>query len=127
MCVVVEALELSRIREYWPVVVASLVGNKAACAGKARRLGALRASKPGSSDRPPHHSSPLALQPPQHTTMSIQPLITFKAGQCHVSVCITRIICVQHADRPQGSAPSQKVKPQQTPGYVYLYQGDDGL
>ncbi|KAF2451340.1 hypothetical protein P171DRAFT_425849 [Karstenula rhodostoma CBS 690.94] len=41
--------------------------------------------------------------------MSIQPLITFKAGQCDVS----------------GSAPNLKVKPQQTPGYVYLYQGDD--
>ncbi|KAF2682051.1 hypothetical protein K458DRAFT_405831 [Lentithecium fluviatile CBS 122367] len=41
--------------------------------------------------------------------MSIQPLITFKAGQCELS----------------GSAPNQKVKPQQAPGYVYLYQGDD--
>ena len=27
----------------------------------------------------------------------------------------------------QGSAPNLKVKPQQTQGYVYLYQGDDGL
>ncbi|KAF1966136.1 hypothetical protein BU23DRAFT_560463 [Bimuria novae-zelandiae CBS 107.79] len=41
--------------------------------------------------------------------MSIQPLITFKAGQCELS----------------GSAPNHKVKPKPTPGYVYLYQGED--
>ncbi|KAF1937712.1 hypothetical protein EJ02DRAFT_458501 [Clathrospora elynae] len=42
--------------------------------------------------------------------MSIQPLITFKAGQCNL-------------DRGDGT--NQTVKPVQTPGYVYLYQGED--
>ncbi|KAF2873735.1 proteasome complex subunit Rpn13 ubiquitin receptor-domain-containing protein [Massariosphaeria phaeospora] len=37
--------------------------------------------------------------------MSIQPLITFKAGQCELL--------------------DGKVRPTKTPGYVYLYQGDD--
>ncbi|ORY09691.1 proteasome complex subunit Rpn13 ubiquitin receptor-domain-containing protein [Clohesyomyces aquaticus] len=41
--------------------------------------------------------------------MSIQPLITFKAGQCDISY--------------GGQNPT--VKPVNTPGYVYLYMGDD--
>ncbi|CAI6276616.1 unnamed protein product [Periconia digitata] len=41
--------------------------------------------------------------------MSIEPLITFKAGQCELS----------------GSAPNQKVKPLPTPGYAYIYRGED--
>ncbi|PVI03164.1 hypothetical protein DM02DRAFT_558492 [Periconia macrospinosa] len=41
--------------------------------------------------------------------MSIEPLITFKAGQCELS----------------GNAPTQKVKPLPTQGYVYIYQGED--
>ncbi|KAF1838114.1 hypothetical protein BDW02DRAFT_489883 [Decorospora gaudefroyi] len=42
--------------------------------------------------------------------MSIQPLITFKAGQCELS---------------RGEGNQQTVKPLPTPGYVYLYQGED--
>ncbi|EMD95776.1 hypothetical protein COCC4DRAFT_46342 [Bipolaris maydis ATCC 48331] len=42
--------------------------------------------------------------------MSIQPLITFKAGQCELT-------------RRDGN--QQTVKPIPTPGYVYLYQGED--
>ncbi|KAL1798697.1 hypothetical protein ACET3X_002734 [Alternaria dauci] len=42
--------------------------------------------------------------------MSVQPLITFKAGQCELT---------------RGEGNSQTVKPVQTPGYVYLYQGED--
>jgi len=42
--------------------------------------------------------------------MSIQPLITFKAGQCELI---------------RGDGTQQTVKPVQTPGYVYLYQGED--
>ncbi|KAH8728782.1 proteasome complex subunit Rpn13 ubiquitin receptor-domain-containing protein [Phaeosphaeriaceae sp. PMI808] len=42
--------------------------------------------------------------------MSIQPLITFKAGQCELT---------------RESDTQQKVKPVPTPGYVYLYQGED--
>ncbi|KAF2473786.1 uncharacterized protein BDR25DRAFT_281745 [Lindgomyces ingoldianus] len=41
--------------------------------------------------------------------MSIQPLITFKAGQCDISF--------------GGQNPT--VKPVNTPGYIYLYMGDD--
>ncbi|KAF2121390.1 proteasome complex subunit Rpn13 ubiquitin receptor-domain-containing protein [Lophiotrema nucula] len=40
--------------------------------------------------------------------MSVQPLITFKAGQCEF----------QRGDNPT-------VKPLPTPGYIYLYMGDD--
>ncbi|KAH3904449.1 hypothetical protein HBI56_171080 [Parastagonospora nodorum] len=42
--------------------------------------------------------------------MSIQPLITFKAGQCQLT---------------RQNDTIQKVKPLRTPGYVYLYQGED--
>ncbi|KAF1994447.1 hypothetical protein P154DRAFT_527082 [Amniculicola lignicola CBS 123094] len=42
--------------------------------------------------------------------MSIQPLITFKAGKC---------------DLTTGSGPHPKVKAANTPGFVYLYQGED--
>ncbi|KAF1846597.1 uncharacterized protein K460DRAFT_284846 [Cucurbitaria berberidis CBS 394.84] len=42
--------------------------------------------------------------------MSVQPLITFKAGQCELT---------------RGDGTQQTVKPVQTPGYVYLYQGED--
>ncbi|KAL5114825.1 hypothetical protein ACEQ8H_007318 [Pleosporales sp. CAS-2024a] len=42
--------------------------------------------------------------------MSIQPLITFKAGQCQLT---------------RQNDTVQKVKPVRTPGYVYLYQGED--
>ncbi|KAI4690028.1 uncharacterized protein J4E84_004209 [Alternaria hordeiaustralica] len=42
--------------------------------------------------------------------MSIQPLITFKAGQCELT---------------RGEGNQQTVKPVPTPGYVYLYQGED--
>ncbi|KAI1664838.1 26s proteasome complex ubiquitin receptor protein [Pyrenophora tritici-repentis] len=42
--------------------------------------------------------------------MSIQPLITFKAGQCELT---------------RGEGIQQTVKPVPTPGYVYLYQGED--
>ncbi|KAH7089051.1 proteasome complex subunit Rpn13 ubiquitin receptor-domain-containing protein [Paraphoma chrysanthemicola] len=42
--------------------------------------------------------------------MSIQPLITFKAGQCELT---------------RESDTNQKVKPVRTPGFVYLYQGED--
>ncbi|OAL04165.1 hypothetical protein IQ06DRAFT_291767 [Phaeosphaeriaceae sp. SRC1lsM3a] len=42
--------------------------------------------------------------------MSIQPLITFKAGQCELT---------------RESDTQQKVKPVRTPGFVYLYQGED--
>ncbi|OAL54430.1 hypothetical protein IQ07DRAFT_558529 [Pyrenochaeta sp. DS3sAY3a] len=42
--------------------------------------------------------------------MSIQPLITFKAGQCELT---------------RGDGNQQTVKPIPTPGYVYLYQGED--
>ncbi|KAH7116078.1 proteasome complex subunit Rpn13 ubiquitin receptor-domain-containing protein, partial [Dendryphion nanum] len=41
--------------------------------------------------------------------MSIQPLITFKAGKCDLSL----------------SGPAPKVKPIATPGLVYMYMGDD--
>ncbi|KAF1919726.1 proteasome complex subunit Rpn13 ubiquitin receptor-domain-containing protein [Ampelomyces quisqualis] len=42
--------------------------------------------------------------------MSIQPLITFKAGQCELT---------------RQSDSQQKVKPVREPGFVYLYQGED--
>ncbi|KAF2129539.1 hypothetical protein P153DRAFT_396799 [Dothidotthia symphoricarpi CBS 119687] len=42
--------------------------------------------------------------------MSIQPLITFKAGQCELTA---------------KNGTQQTVKPIRTPGYVYLYQGED--
>lgn len=58
--------------------------------------------------------------------MSIQPLITFKAGQCDLSVSILGTCAMYGAYVEQGSAPNHKVKPQSTPGYVYLYQGEDG-
>ncbi|EDP89841.1 hypothetical protein SNOG_20155 [Parastagonospora nodorum SN15] len=44
--------------------------------------------------------------------MSIQPLITFKAGQCQLTL-------------QRQNDTIQKVKPLRTPGYVYLYQGED--
>ncbi|KAH7398451.1 proteasome complex subunit Rpn13 ubiquitin receptor-domain-containing protein [Pyrenochaeta sp. MPI-SDFR-AT-0127] len=42
--------------------------------------------------------------------MSIEPLVTFKAGQCELI---------------RGQDTQQTVKPVRTPGYVYLYQGED--
>ncbi|KAF2645397.1 hypothetical protein P280DRAFT_369353, partial [Massarina eburnea CBS 473.64] len=43
--------------------------------------------------------------------MSIEPLITFKAGRCELT----------------GIVPFQKAKPIRTPGYIYIYPADDGF
>jgi hypothetical protein len=59
--------------------------------------------------------------------MSIAPIITFKAGRCEINVGFTLSPSPGHFannDEKQSTRP-WTVKADPTPGYIYLYLGDE--
>jgi 26S proteasome regulatory subunit N13 len=59
--------------------------------------------------------------------MSINPIITFKAGMCEVDVSF--LSCQQHLEDVltfgwQVTSTPWKIKPQPQPGYIYLFSED---